>query len=81
MWRCICYHELGIPFYCDTVVHDARNTLVNYCGITQISYTDSLENMFLCDEPREDSDILDSLAPYDHVIVYTHPNITVKKEF
>ena len=78
MWRCICYHELGIR---DTVVHDARNTLVNYCGITQISYTDSLENMFLCDEPREDSDILDSLAPYDHVIVYTHPNITVKKEF
>lgn len=76
-----CYHELRIPFYCDTVVHDERNTLVDYCGIKQIAYTDSLENMFLYDKPREDSDILDSLAPHDRVIVYTHPNITVKKEF
>ncbi len=76
-----CYHELGIPFYCDTVVHDARNTLVEYAGIKQISYTDSLENMYLYGEPREDRDILNSLTPYDRVIIYTHPNITVKKEF
>ncbi len=76
-----CYHELGIPFYCDTVVHDARNTLVEYAGIKQISYTESLENMYLYGEPQNDHDILNGLTPYNRVIIYTHPNITVKKEF
>lgn len=75
-----CYDKLGIPFYCGTVVHDARNSLVEYCGMKHINYTESLEEMYIY-ESQENEDILDFLATHNRVIVYTHPNITVKREF
>jgi len=76
-----CYNELNIPFYCGSVVHDSRNTLVDYSGMTHIAYIDGLEDMFLYGDPRDNQDILESLQSYDRAIIYTHPNITVKKVF
>ncbi len=74
------YRDLGIPFFCGSNVYDAKNTLIDYGGMTHIEYVDSLENMFFYND-RPTEEILDSIRDFDRVIFYTHPNITVKKEF
>lgn len=74
------YRDLGIPFFCGSNVYDDRNTLIDYSGMTHIEYVDSLENMFFYND-RPTEEILDSIRDFDRVIFYTHPNITVKKEF
>ena len=74
------YRDLGIPFFCGSNVYDAKNTLIDYGGMTHIEYVDSLENMFFYND-RPTEEILDSVRDFDRVIFYTHPNITVKKVF
>lgn len=74
------YRDLGIPFFCGSTIYDAKNTLIDYSGMTHIEYVDSLENMFFYDD-RPTEQILDEIRSFDRVIIYTHPNITVKKEF
>lgn len=80
-----CYHEMGIPFYCDTVVHDRVNTLMDYCSMTQIPYSMSFETLFLkeCvgDTPRKNELILDEMRKYKRVILYLHPNMCMKTVF
>ena len=74
------YRDLGIPYYCGSYINDDRSTLLDYSGITHIPYIESLEAMFFYNDWTTEA-ILDSLRSYDRVIIYTHPNITVKKEF
>lgn len=74
------YRDLGIPYFCGSNVYDARNTLLDYGGMTHIQYVDSLENLFFYND-RPTEEILDQLRDFDRVILYTHPNITVKREF
>ncbi len=75
------YAEQGIPFYFGGYIHDETNTLLDYCGLTQIPYTISMEELFLW-EPRKDLDkVLDKLSRCRRVIIYHHPNMSVKKVF
>lgn len=80
------YAGRGIPFYCDTVAEDLRGSELYYCGQRHIGYMRSLEGMFLGSDPLDfDTGVprlLDEWAEgRDTVIVYTHPNMTVKTEF
>ena len=73
------YADLGLPFYCDTVVTDARNRDRYYCNMRLIGYTRSVEGTFLF--ARDDLDaVMDDLAARDRVILYTHPNMAYYRE-
>lgn len=78
------YGEKNIPFYCDTVVTNNRNSRLFYCNQEHIGYTKSLESMFLNENSLvfDVDDFLERVShEKDRVIIYTHPNMSVKKEF
>jgi len=75
------YRDLGIPYFCGSNIYDARNTLLDYGGMTHIQYVDSLEGMFFYRRQQPTEKILERFRDYDRVIIYTHPNISVKREF
>ncbi len=75
------YADRGIPFYCDTVVHNRRNSPLAYCNAEHIAYTRSFEGMFLRRPKLTNTELLDEYSQNDRVIVYTHPNMSVKTEF
>ncbi|MCI6908521.1 MAG: hypothetical protein MR832_05140 [Clostridiales bacterium] len=75
------YADLGIPFYCDTVVTDEKNRDLYYCNLRQIAYTDSIEGIFYTERGRDLPALLDGLAEKERVILYTHPNMAYFSEF
>ncbi|MGI6336539.1 MAG: hypothetical protein ACOXZM_05695 [Eubacteriales bacterium] len=75
------YADLGIPFYCDTVIVDEKCSAINYCNARHIAYTDAVESIAFGQPRRELSDILDGFEKKDYVIVYTHPNMAEHLQF
>ncbi|MEA4823862.1 MAG: hypothetical protein VB111_07100 [Clostridiaceae bacterium] len=75
------YANLGIPFYCDTVVTDDKNRDLYYCNLRQIAYTRAVEEIFCADTPPDLDAILDDFAAQERVIVYTHPNMAYFSQF
>jgi len=77
------YADRGIPFYCDTIIANSRNSPLFYCNQEHIAYTCSLESMFLNDDNEFDEVAFfdDISRDKDRVILYTHPNMSVKTEF
>ena len=79
------YADMGIPYYCDTVVSDGKDGEISYCNIWQIPYYTgfTLERM-LPDGSRGEPDYgkaLDRMAERRRVILYMHPNKAVFTEF
>ena len=72
------YADLGIPFYCDTVVADGQDGDISYCNIRQIPYTYSFmpESLLPARSPQmpDLKPILDSLAKRRRIILFAHPN-------
>ena len=51
------YADMGIPFYCDTVVSDGKGGEIAYCNIWQIPYyTDFTLERMLPDGSRGEPD-------------------------
>lgn len=79
------YADMGIPFYCDTVVTDGMDGDISYCNIRQIPYyyTFMLESMH-CDRCKGEPDYaaaLDGIAKRKRVILFMHPNTAIYTEF
>lgn len=75
------YADMGIPFYCDTIFTNARNTGIYACNQLHIDYTISLETLFLREPQTDINELLNDLHnKKDRVILYTHPNMSVKTE-
>ncbi|MDR1630893.1 MAG: hypothetical protein LBS36_11905 [Oscillospiraceae bacterium] len=75
------YADRGLPFYCDTVVHDERSTPLHYCNQEHISYFRSMEGVFFRGDADVDAFLDEIYAKKDRAIIYTHPNVAVKTEF
>ena len=75
------YARSGIPFYFGGYINDRENTLIDYCGMTQIPYTCSLEEIFLSKNPPDLDALLDRLSRRRRIILFHHPNMSVKKIF
>ena len=79
------YADLGIPFYCDTVVSDGKDGEISYCNIWQIPYyTDFTLERMLPDGSRGEPDygkVLDRMAERRRIILYMHPNTAVFTRF
>ncbi len=80
-----CYHEMGIPFYCDAPIYDDVNTLLDYCSMTCIRYSTSFEYSFQREyrgeNPKTYNEVLDEMQGHKRIIMYLHPNMCVKTEF
>lgn len=79
------YADMGIPYYCDTVVTDGNDGEISYCNIWQIPYyTDFTLESMLPDGSKAEPDyrkVLDSIARRKRVILYMHPNKAVFTKF
>ena len=75
------YAEQGIPFYFDTPVCDSENSLLDYCSLTHVPYTVAVEQIFMGSKPMDVERLLDELSGKRRVILYHHPNMSVKKVF
>jgi len=75
------YERMGIPFYFGGFINDADNSLIDYCGMIQIPYTVGLEDIFLSANRRDPEAVLDELSKFKRVIIFHHPNLSVKKVF
>ena len=79
------YADLGIPFYCDTVVSDGKDGEISYCNIWQIPYyTDFTLEMMLPEGSRNEPDyrkVLNRMAERRRIILYMHPNKAVFTKF
>lgn len=75
------YARKGIPFYFGGFINDRENTLIDYCGMTQIPYTCSLEEIFLAQHRPDLDELLDRLSRLRRIILFHHPNMSVKKVF
>lgn len=75
------YADLGIPFYCDTVVCDARGSDLWYCGARHIEYNFTLEEFLPGEETATVDEALDRLAKRERAVVYLHPNMAVFRAF
>jgi len=75
------YADLGIPFYCDTVIEDEKHSDVYYCNCRQIGYTCGMEGMFFPEDAPPMEAFLDQWARKDQVIVYCHPNMIPFTQF
>ena len=79
------YADMGIAFYCDTVVTDGKDGDLSYCNMRQIPYyyTFMLESMH-CDRCKDEPDYasaLDGIAKRKRVILFMHPNTAVYTQF
>lgn len=74
------YADMGIPFYCDTVVTDKQQSELSCCNIRQIAYTTGLEPLAYGEAPDWDK-LLNEWAEKDRVILFTHPNSAYYSEF
>jgi len=76
------YADKNIPFYCDTIIADDRNSSLFYCNQEHIAYICSLEQMFFSETKADVCELLNDLAENkDRVIFYAHPNMIVKTQF
>lgn len=79
------YADMGIPFYCDTVVTDGKDGDISYCNIRQIPYycTFALESMHcnVCKGEPDYAAALDGMAERKRVILYMHPNTAIYTMF
>lgn len=75
------YADMGIPFYCDTVVTDARQSELSCCNMRQIAYTHGLEGIAYGEKAPDWDALLDNWAAHDRVILFTHPNSGYYSEF
>lgn len=75
------YADRGIPFYCDTVIHNSNNKPLIYCNAEHVDYLCSFETLFLEKPKQTNAQLLDRLAQNERAIVYTHPNMSVKTKF
>jgi hypothetical protein len=79
------YADMGIPFYCDTVVTDGEDGDVSYCNIRQLPYFYAfmLESMH-CDRCAGEPDYakaLDAIAARKRALLFMHPHSAVYTEF
>jgi len=79
------YSEMGIPFYCDTVVSDGMDGELSYCNMWQIPYYGpfTLEDM-LPGKPAGEPDYakaLGEMAKHRLVALFMHPNTAVFTKF
>ena len=79
------YADMGIPYYCDTVVSDGEDGDISYCNMRQLPYTYSfmIEDM-LPERSAEEPDykaILDSLVSRRRVLLFMHPNTALFYDF
>lgn len=75
------YERLGIPFYFGGFINDDENSLIDYCGMTQIPYTIGLEDIFLSRNNPDLESTLNNLSKRKRIIIFHHPNLSVKKVF
>lgn len=75
------YSDMGTPFYCDTVIEDAKGTPLYYCNQMHIGYTVDWEGWLMDAQDPDISGVLDSLAKRDRAIIYMHPNKAYFTEF
>ena len=79
------YADLGIPFYCDTVVSDGKDGEISYCNMWHIPYyTDFTLERMLPDGSRGEPDyrkVLDRMSERRRIILYMHPNTAVFTRF
>ena len=79
------YADMGIPYYCDTVVSDGMDGEISYCNIWQIPYYSNftLEHMLPEGSGNEPDygKVLDGIAEHRRVILYMHPNKAVFTQF
>ena len=75
------YAEQGIPFYFDTPVCDKENSLLDYCSLTHVPYAVAVEQIFMGSKKMDVERLLDELSGKRRVILYHHPNMSVKKVF
>jgi len=78
------YADLGIPFYCDTVVRDDKDGDLACCNLRQIPYTYSFmpETLLPSRTPKmpDLKPILDDLARRKRIILFAHPNNAIFSE-
>ena len=79
------YADMGIPFYCDTVVTDGQDGDISYCNIRQIPYYYAfmLESMLpdRCAGEPDYGKALDGMSARKRVILFMHPNSAIFTEF
>lgn len=79
------YADMGIAFYCDTVVADGEDGDIWYCNQRQIPYyyTFMIESMHrdCCKGEPDYRAALDGMAKRKRVILFMHPNTAVYTEF
>lgn len=75
------YASAGIPMYFGGYINDDTNTLLDYCGLTQVPYTIAMESIYLGKQPMNVDNLLDDLSRRQRVIIYHHPNMSVKTTF
>ena len=74
--------DLGLPFFCDTVVADGKGGDIWFCNQRHVNYTFSMERFLPVDNSRPDyKKILDGLAGNPRVVCYLHPNMAIFKKF
>lgn len=74
--------DLGLPFFCDTVVYDGADGDLWYCNQRHYNYDFSLERLMpsWTKIPNYDR-ILNGLAERRRVICYLHPNTAIFTKF
>lgn len=79
------YADLGIPFYCDTVVDDRKGGDYAYCNLRHIPYSHAFmpETMMpaKCNAEPDYAAALDAIASERRVILFMHPNMALYREF
>ena len=74
--------DLGLPFFCDTVVYDDADGDIWYCNQRHYNYDFSLESFMPSRTEKPDFDrILDGFATRRRVICYLHPNMAIFTKF
>ena len=75
------YADLGLPIYADTVCDTADGEGVFFCNTYHVQYTRSLEGALMQATEDDLYSLLDQLAKHKRVILYTHPNMALYREF
>ncbi len=75
------YADMGLPIYADTFCDTDDGEGVFFCNIYQMQYTCSMEGKLFDATEGDLRSLLDRLATYKRVILYTHPNMALYSEF
>ena len=77
-----CYHEMGIPFFCDSMIRENEDDVVDFCSMTHLpySYGFGFEELFL-DQHMDNDEILEKMSGHTRVSMFLHPNMCFDRQY